>query len=128
MVLRPADLTPLYAKRAGLVEIFMGGSMQKREIQGFSQRLEEERRQSFHHKSANDILALHESNFEILYAQIERVGINDGILGATLQFDFKRVVGETKKIRFQLKSKQIEHLREVLTRTMPEKTSQLASR
>jgi hypothetical protein len=123
IVLRPSDFSQIYAKRASWVEIFMGGALQRREIQAFSERIERDRRHGFRQKSVSEILSSHGSNFEICYENVVCVKVNRSLLGVGLEFDLEMGNGFRRRVRFQLRPAQVEQVRAVLNRTMPGKVA-----
>ena len=106
-----------------MVEIFMGGAMQKREIQAHSEKVERDRRDGFRQKSVDEILGSHGSNFEISYKNVAGAKISSSLFGVGLEFDLKMANGLRRKVRFQLRPTQVERVTAVLNRTMPEKVT-----
>lgn len=119
-VLHPSDVIQFYTKRFDLEQLVIGGAMQMHQVQEKSRRIADERRQRFKSMTLTEILASHNSNFEILYSDIVSAKVVKNLLGTKLQFD-TRTNDKFRRIKFRINEAQFETARKILQQALPNK-------
>jgi hypothetical protein len=115
IVIHPSDFNDIYGK-TDLTTVFLGGLPKERAVKMRSLDLTESRRSTFANKTADEILALHRSNFEIGYENIIHVTVKKGLLTKSLEITLKNPPG--KKVNFSLEKDQVTEAEELVKKVL----------
>lgn len=104
---------------SGMAELLVGRWLANRRERVERAKLAEKRRRAYHDMMADEVLAGDRRNFQLPYADIQRVRVSKGLFGAELVFHLTPAKGVSHQRRLFLGKEQVPEAKRLLGRAIP---------